>query len=296
MRKTLAILLFPLVLVALAYCIRAQDKPQGTDTKQKDRPPRLQQDSPVRDFMRGKLELSQKTLEGIVLEDFDQIFRSAEGLRIMSRNAHWHMYHTPEYVDYSTEFQRIAVELALMAEKKNLDGAAVKYVELTLNCVNCHKHVRTISTDNKRTPAEPKANSKPPLDHDADTELFQFLVDYRQAIRREVTKLPNGVETVTETDDATVREKLINHVESMYRRMKEGQPIHRRDPLFTELFKHADKIGTRIERTEKGARVRETSEDDYAVKLIQAHAEVVSLFLKNGRPELRKNHDVPSRQ
>jgi hypothetical protein len=121
-------------------------------------------------------------------------------------------------------------------------------------------------------------------------------VDNRQVIRREVTTLPNGVETVTESDLAHVRQNLIRHVESMYRRMKEGQIIHQRDPLFVELFKQANKITTHIERTDKGLKVRETSEDGYAVKVIQAHAEVVSLLLKNGRQELRKNHDVPPRQ
>jgi uncharacterized protein len=49
------------------------------------------------------------------------------------------------------------------------------------------------------------------------------------------------------------------------------------------------------EQTPKGIRVVETSTDPYVVKLIQAHAEVVSQFIKNGRAEAMKNHEVPSR-
>jgi hypothetical protein len=45
----------------------------------------------------------------------------------------------------------------------------------------------------------------------------------------------------------------------------------------------------------RGIRVTETSTDPYVVKLIQAHAEVLNAFIKNGRAEAMKNHDVPSR-
>jgi hypothetical protein len=31
-----------------------------------------------------------------------------------------------------------------MAKDKNLDGAALAYVQLTMSCVNCHKYVREI--------------------------------------------------------------------------------------------------------------------------------------------------------
>jgi hypothetical protein len=42
-------------------------------------------------------------------------------------------------------------------------------------------------------------------------------------------------------------------------------------------------------------RVIETSKDAYVVKLLQAHAEVVSAFLANGMSEMMKNHPVPPR-
>src|SRR5204863_284991 len=51
---------------------------------------------------------------------------------------------TPLYVLYSAEFQRVADNLAKNAQDKNLDAAALSYVELTLTCVKCHKHVREV--------------------------------------------------------------------------------------------------------------------------------------------------------
>ena len=62
-----------------------------------------------------------------------------------------------------------------------------------------------------------------------------------------------------------------------------------------EVFAHADQIDMKSEETEKWVKVTETSDDPYVAKLIQKHAEVVSLFLKNGHAEVRKNHSLPER-
>lgn len=129
--------------------------------------------------------------------------------------------------------------------------------------------------------------------HRADMELFHFLLDHRKEITRSVTNLPNGIETLTESDNPQVTGKLHAHVASMYKRVEEKRPIHARDPLFAEIFRNTDKITMKLEKTQKGVRVIETSEDPYVAKLIQAHAEVVNLFLKNGRTEMRKNHALP---
>ena len=78
-------------------------------------------------------------------------------------------------------------------------------------------------------------------------------------------------------------------------RVKEGRPIHRRDPLFAERFLYADRIEARHEPTAGGIRLVETSQDAYVVKLLQAHADVVSAFIAHGRAEMMKNHPVPPR-
>jgi hypothetical protein len=129
----------------------------------------------------------------------------------------------------------------------------------------------------------------------ADRETFHYLLDRRKDIRRQVTRVAAGVETLTESDDPKVTARIQEHVEAMHRRIKEGRPIHLRDPLFREIFRHADKVEMKIERTAKGAKVTESSRDPYVARLIQAHADVVSLFLKNGHWEVKKNHMVPER-
>jgi hypothetical protein len=122
-----------LVLVALAG-LAALPLLQGHgDEPKKDR---------VSDLMRRKLENSQKVLEGLALNDFDKIAQHAEELLAISKEAEWKVIKTPQYEIHSNDFRRTADSLIKDARDKNLDGAALNYVELTLTCVKCHKHVR----------------------------------------------------------------------------------------------------------------------------------------------------------
>ena len=68
-----------------------------------------------------------------------------------------------------------------------------------------------------------------------------------------------------------------------------------RDPLFREVFANADKIVMTHETTPRGIKVVETSADAYTVKLIQAHANVLDLFIRNGHAEVMKNHEATAR-
>lgn len=132
--------------------------------------------------------------------------------------------------------------------------------------------------------------------HAADREVFQFLLQNHDKIKRTVRELPSGVETLTESDIPEIAAKIKEHVDWMEHRIEEAQPIRMRDPLFAELFKHTDKIKMIHEDTPKGVRVREISSDPYVVKLIQAHANAVSGFVERGFAEAMKNHAVPANE
>lgn len=130
--------------------------------------------------------------------------------------------------------------------------------------------------------------------HDADHDVFHFLLTNHKKIHRTVKNLPDGVETLTESDDAEVAAGIKAHVKWMQVRVDKVQPIRMRDPLFREIFKHADKISMKRVETPKGVRVTETSKDPYVARLIQAHATAVSGFVKRGFAEAMKNHEVPT--
>ena len=129
--------------------------------------------------------------------------------------------------------------------------------------------------------------------HGADREVFHFLLENHRVIQRTITTLPDGVETLTESDEPSVAEKIKEHVTWMKVRIDDEIPIRMRDPLFAELFRRADKIKMETVETEKGVKVRETSDDPYVVKLIQAHAEVVSQFVERGFDEAHQRHAIP---
>ena len=129
-----------------------------------------------------------------------------------------------------------------------------------------------------------------------DRDTFHFLLAHGDKIRREVKNLKDGVETLTESDDQEIADKIQEHVAAMYVRVEKPSPIHMRDPLSAEIFRNTDKIEMKVEETAKGIKAIETSKDPYVARLIQEHAKVVSLFVKNGFDEVHKNHAVPVRE
>jgi len=96
----------------------------------------------TKEFMREKLEHAQKVLEAIALEDFDTIGARAQKLSAMSQAAKWQAFQNPDYAQYSVAFRRTVDSIAKSARDKNLDGATLGYVRMTMSCVECHKFVR----------------------------------------------------------------------------------------------------------------------------------------------------------
>jgi len=98
----------------------------------------------VAGFMRAKLAHSQNVLEGLATEDFDLIERGAQELSLASLDSSWQVLQTEDYVRQSAEFRRACDSLRDAAQRKNLDGATVAWMDVTLKCVQCHKYVRDV--------------------------------------------------------------------------------------------------------------------------------------------------------
>lgn len=128
----LPIILLSLVLLTLTNAGIADE---GTT----DQPP-----AKVSKYMRVKLVHSQKLLEALALGDFDQMVKHSQDLKLLSQESIWDVLQTEQYIQHSADFRRRADALTAAAKKKNLDGAALAYVELTLNCVQCHKYIRDV--------------------------------------------------------------------------------------------------------------------------------------------------------
>lgn len=126
-----------------------------------------------------------------------------------------------------------------------------------------------------------------------DMQTIHALFADHKKINRTIKNIDKGVETITESDDPKVQAMIKEHVAAMYKRLANKQPIRMWDPLFVELFKHADKIKMEMTTTAKGIKVIETSDDAYVVKLIQSHAVGVSEFVKEGMSSMHKEHPLP---
>ena len=115
----------------------------GEEAKGRSKKP-IKGDDEVSRLMHEKLENSQEILEGIALNDFDKIEKHAGELIILSKKAEWMVVKTPKYELFSNEFRRLAEDLIQHAKDKNLDAATLSYMEMTMNCVRCHKYVREV--------------------------------------------------------------------------------------------------------------------------------------------------------
>src|SRR5262249_54299324 len=75
----------------------------------------------AKEFMRDKLELSQRVLEGIATEDYDLIIAKGTKLSAMSQDVNWRLFENPDYDQQSIMFRRHVNSLVKAAKDKNLD-------------------------------------------------------------------------------------------------------------------------------------------------------------------------------
>jgi cytochrome c556 len=90
-----------------------------------------------------KLKESQSLLEGLALNDFTKMQKSAEELLRISKEAQFRKaLSTAKYEYHANSFQRAAETAIEKAKAKNIDGVTLAYMEMTQTCVRCHQHTR----------------------------------------------------------------------------------------------------------------------------------------------------------
>lgn len=98
--------------------------------------------SELRTFMQLKLDHTKGILEGLATEDFQQIAKGAQALNALSLQSSWNAHTTLEYLDHSGDFRRALNVITKAAREENLDRAALGYVNLTVQCIECHRYLR----------------------------------------------------------------------------------------------------------------------------------------------------------
>lgn len=122
----------------------------------------------------------------------------------------------------------------------------------------------------------------------ADMGLVHDLLMNHTKIKRTVTNLPNGIRTVTESDDPRVAQAIKAHVASMSQRLKDGREFNIFSTTLPVLFENRDKIQSIVEATEKGSVVTRTSADPKVAAALQGHAAEVTELVQDGMVAMRR--------
>jgi hypothetical protein len=122
----------------------------------------------------------------------------------------------------------------------------------------------------------------------ADMGVVHDLLFNNGKIRRSVTNLPDGIRTVTESDDPQVAQTLKTHVASMSQRLNDGREFNIFSETLPVLFENAKKITSQVEVTSKGVVVTRTSTEPKVVAALQGHAAEVTELVQEGMVAMRR--------
>jgi hypothetical protein len=104
----------------------------------------------MQSFMRAKLGASTKILEGLALENLDLVKEGANELNRISSAEKWRRHDDVLYRQFSAEFRQTTSDLIDAAKGNLFDRAALKWIDATMSCIDCHRYVRNkLVTGNK---------------------------------------------------------------------------------------------------------------------------------------------------
>ena len=144
MQRLVMVVFLSLAVVGAIYWKAQAQQPQLDTGPQRLKP-----------FMQRKLDHSKSILEALAVEDFDKLAQSAQALSLLSLESNWNVLTTDEYIQQSAAFRRACGVIQESAREKNVDRAALGFMDLTVRCVECHKYLR-------KNAAAPNRNKIPP--------------------------------------------------------------------------------------------------------------------------------------
>ncbi len=132
------------------------------------------------------------------------------------------------------------------------------------------------------------------MQHDSATmaqmSVIHEMVMNHDKITRTVTNLPDGIRTVTESDDPRLTQLIKDHIVTMNERVSAGSdpglPVE--SPALHKIFADKGRIRTVTEMTAKGIVIVQTSSDPATVAALQQHAAEVSDLARDGMSAMRE--------
>jgi len=127
--------------VVVAICVLSAGLSGGSFAQGDEKQPGGQE-QPMSYWMKRKLEYSQNILSGIAKSDFEAIESNAQSMRNLSKIEGFIRRQAPGYATQLHVFEESNDEIIRQARKHNVEGTALAFTQLTISCVNCHKHLR----------------------------------------------------------------------------------------------------------------------------------------------------------
>lgn len=144
MNRILCSLIIAGGVLALSTAAAEEKKPAAkkSETKAAQTPDEKIDDKNPSIWMKKKLDYSQNILAGITAEDFDKIADNARAMKGLGKFEAFVRSRNAAYTRQLQAFEDINDEIIRQADKDNVEGAALAFTQLTINCVNCHKVLR----------------------------------------------------------------------------------------------------------------------------------------------------------
>ena len=121
--------------LCVAFVAQAQRAPVNAPGPKTDK---------VAAFMQMKMEPAKKLLEGLALEDYDMILANSQKISLLTLDEGWMVIQSEAYRRHSKDLQRSLNTIMDSAKQKNLDGALLGYLQMSMKCVDCHKQLRRL--------------------------------------------------------------------------------------------------------------------------------------------------------
>ncbi len=123
-------------------------------------------------------------------------------------------------------------------------------------------------------------------------DTIHALVYQHTKVKRTLTILPDGGETVTISEAPEQVEALRRHVRQMQARLAEGKRVRAWDPVYAQLAEHYGDTTLTVEDVPGGVKVTHKGKTPAAARLVHAHAQVVSGLVARGPEEAHRCHVV----
>lgn len=130
--------------------------------------------------------------------------------------------------------------------------------------------------------------------HQHDQAVFHRLLSLHAHIQRDLELRPDGIRARTRSENPEVVALLHDHVPAMKQRLHENFGLRFWDPAFAELFAQHDKVEMEISLLPDGVMIEERSTDPNVVTLIQAHGQVINLFVAHGQQQAQQESPLPA--